>query len=267
MTAVAARENLVGRRVTVLSPHFDDVPLSLGQSLLDGALAEARVEVRVVFGRTNWTRLVHPTRERATPVGWWRRIEESVAARSFGYRWQAAGWEEVVLRWGTLDTSRLLDPALDLDRDPLVEEVADWIGAALDAEPDVLLAPAGIGSHVDHRIVALAATRARRHRTGTAHLSAVGFYEDRPYAAHVDASELERQLPPTPEPLVPVELSGPVRRSTQRRVRRCYPSQIDDYFERAMERDVAVGATERAWFVSSTVPPWLVAPAPPRLRP
>ena len=69
--------------MTIVSPHFDDVPLSLGQSLRDGALSRCDVRVRVAFGRTNWTNWVHPTASRATPIGWWRRLEESVAARRF----------------------------------------------------------------------------------------------------------------------------------------------------------------------------------------
>ncbi|MCZ7629358.1 MAG: hypothetical protein M5U19_09945 [Microthrixaceae bacterium] len=72
---------LAGRDVLVVSPHFDDVPLSLGQSLTDGELSRARrVRVRVVFGRTNWTTRLHPTRGRAPVVSAWRRVEELLAA-------------------------------------------------------------------------------------------------------------------------------------------------------------------------------------------
>ena len=46
----------------------------------------------------------------------------------------------------------------------------------------------------------------------------------------------------------PRDVSGPIRAATQRRVRRCYPSQIDPYFTRAMDRDLAAGAVERVWF-------------------
>ena len=73
-------------RVLVVSPHFDDAPLSLGQSLLDGALASCDVHVHVVFGRTNWTRWVHPTPGRAPLVSAWRRGEELLSSRVFGYR-------------------------------------------------------------------------------------------------------------------------------------------------------------------------------------
>ena len=148
------------RSVTIVSPHFDDVPLSLGQSLRDGALARTEVRVRVAFGRSNWTNWVHPTRSRATPISWWRRAEETVAARSFGYRWTAAGWEEALLRWGTAGGDRLLDQHADLSDEPLVREIADWMVSVAGSggdRPDLLLVPAGLGGHADHRIVALAA--------------------------------------------------------------------------------------------------------------
>ena len=132
--------------MTIVSPHFDDVPLSLGQSLRDGALSRCDVLVRVAFGRTNWTNWVHPTASRATPIGWWRRLEESVAARRFGYRWTAAGWEEALLRWGTLDHERLLDVHADLSADPLVAELASWLRAVAEPvgpdAPELLLVPA-----------------------------------------------------------------------------------------------------------------------------
>ena len=41
------------RRVVVLSPHPDDAPLSLGQSLLNGLLSQYPVTVVVLFGRTS----------------------------------------------------------------------------------------------------------------------------------------------------------------------------------------------------------------------
>jgi LmbE family N-acetylglucosaminyl deacetylase len=241
--------------VTVVSPHFDDVPLSLGQSLRDGALSRCDVRVRVVFGRTNWTNWMHPTAGRATAVGWWRRLEESVAAVSFGYRWTAAGWDEALLRWGTMDDERLLDPTADLTDEPLVGQIAGWLQRVVDAEhdrPGLLLVPAGLGGHVDHRIVAAAAVAARARLT-----IPVGFYEDRPYVAHLDEPAVAEQLGGLGIPLEAVPVSGPVTAATQRRVRRAYPSQIDEYFVAAMERDRGAGAVERVWFPVGTAPAWL----------
>lgn len=249
--------------MTIVSPHFDDVPLSLGQSLRDGALSRCDVRVRIVFGRSNWTTRFHPTPSRATPVSWWRRAEETVAARAFGYRFSVADWQEALLRWGTPGGDRLLDADADLSDEPLVAEVADWLRRLAiprgEPVPDLLLVPAGLGGHVDHRIVALAAASlADWSGTGGGDRAPLGFYEDRPYVAHLDQEAVAAQLAALGTELEARAVSGPVSAATQRRVRRCYPSQIDEYFIEAMERDLAAGAVERVWFPAGTVPPWLV---------
>ncbi len=259
--------------MTVVSPHFDDVPLSLGQSLLDGALSRCRVRVRVVFGRTNWTNWVHPTASRAAVISWWRRGEESLASRTFGYRYTAAGWPEALLRWGTAGGERLLDETADLSAEPLIGEIAEWLRAVAapgsppaapspgasesarashsSAAPELVLVPAGLGGHVDHRIVALAAASVAPSLP-----VALGFYEDRPYVAYLDDRTIRDQLAPLGLDLSPRDVSGPIRATTHRRVRRCYPSQIDPYFTRAMDRDLAAGAVERVWFPSGRAPGW-----------
>lgn len=243
------------RHVLVVSPHFDDVPLSLGQSLTDGALRACKVQVRVAFGRTNWTRWVHPTPGRARAVGLWRRAEEAAAAVRFRYRWRAESWAESLLRTGDLDPSSFLDPERDLSDDPLVDELARWLDRLLDpprgARPDLLLVPAGLGGHVDHRLVALAGLA-----VGDATTVPVGFYEDRPYVAYLDHAQLHQQLAFLGPRAEPVDVSGPITASTQRRVRRSYPSQIDDYFEESMARDRANGARERVWFTAKSRPEW-----------
>ena len=243
------------RAVLVVSPHFDDVPLSLGQSLTDGALRSCRVQVRVAFGRTNWTRWVHPTPRRAPLVGLWRRAEEAAAALRFGYRWRTGSWQESLLRTGELDPAIFLDARRDLSGDPLIDELASWLAELVapprGPRPELLLVPAGLGGHVDHRLLALAGVAVS---ASTATL--VGFYEDRPYVAYLDDAELHEQLSFLGGDPEPVHVSGPISAETQRRVRRCYPSQIDDYFEESMARDRRSGARERVWFPAGTRPDW-----------
>jgi LmbE family N-acetylglucosaminyl deacetylase len=243
----------VGHRVTIVSPHYDDVPLSLGQSLLDGALSRCDVQVRIVFGRSNWTTWVHPSPSRTRVVSAWRRVEERMAARRFRYRWSAADWPEALLRWGRLDAGQLLDPDADVSGEPLVAEVADWLrGLTRGGDPpELLLVPAGLGGHVDHRIVAVAAVGI------AAELDVpIGYYEDRPYTAHLGTTELRRQLDGLVPGLEPVQVSEPVRAATQAKVRRSYPSQMEDYFVAAMAADLQAGAVERVWFRPGTAPVW-----------
>jgi LmbE family N-acetylglucosaminyl deacetylase len=218
-------------------------------------LSRASVDVRVVFARTNWTRWVHPTPGRAPLVGLWRRAEETAASLCFGYRWSGESWSESMLRTGQLEASSYLDPDADLSTEPLVDTISQWLAGLVrpaGGPPDLLLVPAGLGGHVDHRILACAAGR----MLSTVAVP-VGFYEDRPYASHLDDAERFRQLAHLGADPEPVEFSGPVQASTHRLVRRCYPSQIDEYFVRAMELDLASGAPERVWFRTGWAPDWL----------
>lgn len=243
-------------RVTVLSPHFDDVPLSLGQSLRDGLLSRCRVQVRVVFGRSNWTSWVHPTPERAPYVSLWRRAEETASSLLFGYRWTAAGWEEALLRLGEQYSESLLDLEVEVRGDPLIVELAGWlrrvIESPIDGEPpDLVLVAAGLGGHVDHRLLALAAASL----VGTVDRP-IGFYEDRPYAAYLDPAARDAQLAPLGLSLEPLDVSGPMTRSTQMWARRCYPSQMAPFFEEAMDLDRAEASRERVWFPVGVRPDW-----------
>jgi LmbE family N-acetylglucosaminyl deacetylase len=241
-------------RVVVVSPHFDDVPLSLGESLRSGVLSRCRVEVRVAFARTDWTRWVHPSPARAPFVGALRRSEEFLASRCFGYRFRTGRWAEVVLRTGVLDPASFLDPGLDLSGEPLVEEIGAWLdhlcSGADSTRPALLLVPAGLGGHLDHRIVAAAAVGRRMPVP-------VGFYEDRPYASYLDDGARARQLAAVTAGLQRVEFSPPVRRATQRLARICYPSQIDHYFVDAMDRDLRDGVRESVWFPPGECPGWV----------
>ncbi len=56
-------------------------------------------------------------------------------------------------------------------------------------EADVMWAPAGLGRHLDHWIVAQAAADLVHAGVG-----GIGFYEDRPYCASLDDDETADQL-------------------------------------------------------------------------
>lgn len=231
----------VGRDVLVVSPHFDDVPLSLGQSLTNGELSRARrVRVRVVFGRTNWSTRVHPTRGRTPMVSAWRRGEELFAAARFGYTVRVQTLEEAILRNGSMDPMVYRSPA-PLEDHPLVDRVTAMI-RAWSGSADVVLLPAGLGHHVDHRIVAVAGVRAVR-----AGLGPIAFYEDRPYTAYMGDAEVAAGLAELGLDLEAQDVSGPIEEKTQRAVRRVYRSQMGAYFTNAQTRDRDAGRSERIW--------------------
>jgi LmbE family N-acetylglucosaminyl deacetylase len=230
-----------GNDVLVVSPHFDDVPLSLGQSLTDGDLSRARqVRVRVVFGRTNWTTKVHPTRGRAPLISAWRRGEELLAAAYFGYTVRVQALEEVILRSGSMDPVSFRGSET-LEDHPLVDRVTAMIRIWSDLA-DILLLPAGLGRHADHRIVAAAGARAVRAGLGT-----IAFYEDRPYTAYMDDADIAAELAELGLELEAQDVSGPIEEKTHRAVRRIYRSQMCAYFTDAQERDREAVRTERIW--------------------
>jgi len=246
-------------RVVLLSPHFDDVPLSLGQSLTDGVLSQHEVTVVVVFSRTNWTRWFHPTP--SGPRTWassrWRRLEEAVAGRRFGYRVVTLGLPEWMLRTGRSDLTSLLDPTADVAGDPVVDQILDRV-AGLVGTADAVAACAAIGHHVDHQVV-----REVGARLVDDGVPDVAFYEDRPYAALVPPPELDagvdwlaRRLD---RKVVSVPVSGPVGSRLHRRLRRTYPSQIDELFVTAMSTDEAAGAVERVLLPDGPAGIWPLA--------
>jgi LmbE family N-acetylglucosaminyl deacetylase len=226
--------------VTVVSPHFDDVPLSLGQSLRDGVLSTREVSVRVVFGRTNWSSRLHPTRRRAPLITAWRRAEEAVAARRFGYRVRCEAFEEAILRSGSLDPSGFRGET-DVSTDPLYDPVRGRL-QQWEAMTDELWVPAGLGRHVDHRIVAWAA--ADLVRSGA---TGVRFYEDRPYASYLGEEALSDELAELGLDLVPEDVSGPIAETTQKIVGSCYRSQMSSFFREAQRHDRESGRPERVW--------------------
>jgi hypothetical protein len=225
-------------RILVLSPHFDDAPLSLGQSLLDGSLARHQVTVGVVFGRTNWTQWFYPTPGRAPLVSAIRCGEEAVAAARFGFRLRVGGRREAILRTGDLSPDAILDPTFDPTTSgelPAVVELARrWAAAS-----EVVLAPAGLGHHVDHRLVTAAATQL------AAGGARVGFYEDRPYACSMGDDEIGDAVRAVDAALVALPVSPPIGAEKHRRL--WYPSQLDEFFHTAMRLDEELGRRERIW--------------------
>lgn len=228
-------------RVVVISPHFDDAPLSLGQSLLDGELSQREVLVVVVFSSSNWTIWFHPTPSRARVVSWIRRIEEAVAARRFGYRVRTLGFPELTLRAGATDSATMFDRTVDVAAEAFVPELRSAVLGLLEPGDDVWFC-AGMGDHVDHRIVAEVGRQIREGgREG------VGFYEDRPYVSTMDDAQREEVIARAGTGLEPRDVSGPVTEGLHRRLRSTYRSQIHDVFDAAMAADRDTGAHERVW--------------------
>jgi LmbE family N-acetylglucosaminyl deacetylase len=233
-------------RVLIVSPHFDDAPLSLGQSMIDGALSPHRVTVGIVFGRTSWVRWFHPTRSRAPVVGAIRRAEELHAAARFRYRVRIAGFEEAMLRLDTTDAADYLDHDFDAAASPLLPAVLQvidrWSG-----EADQVVFPLGVGGHVDHLLCATAGRSLWERGTP------VAFYEERPYRAYVDDDAVAALASRLDLGLERRDASGDITSTKRRRL--FYPSQFDALFEDAVAIDQAEGRREHVWVPAGAVWP------------
>ncbi|MEZ5320863.1 MAG: NADPH-dependent FMN reductase [Microthrixaceae bacterium] len=208
-------------RVLVVSPHFDDAPLSLGQSMLDGALRDSAITVGIVFSRSNWTRWIHPRRSRTPAVSAIRRVEETVNARRFGYRVRTAGFEEAVLRSGDADPRRLLDPGVDPRASPYLRPITDRLRCWAE-RVDVVVAPLGIGDHVDHRLCSAACSDLAGDGVE------VVWYEDRPYSTWCTPEAVASRAHELDDTLVRRAAGTPIGPAKRRLV--FYPSQLDEGF-------------------------------------
>lgn len=149
----------------VLAPHPDDAAFSCGAAILRAGAAGRNVLVVTLFS------------------GGWsddaRVEEERRASRALGCDAFLAGLPDAPFR-GTSHRSLsgiVLGWDEAADGRALASATALLSGVLLAARPARLLAPLGVGRHVDHRISFLAAI-ASSTETGIP----VAFYEDRPYA-------------------------------------------------------------------------------------
>ena len=173
--------------VLAVSPHLDDAVLSAGATL--GALAAAGVPVVVctVFAGdpagplTDAARRFHGECGLGTdPVGR-RRDEDHAAAAALGLVVRHLSFPDAVYRriggrplcW----RPRALFRAEPADEPDLLSAVATALRAVLDqVRPALVLTCAGVGGHVDHRIVrSLVPDCARRRHVP------IGLWADQPY--------------------------------------------------------------------------------------
>ena len=204
-------------KVVAVSPHLDDAAFSVGGTL--AALVDAGHDVTVVtcFTRsvldpTGFALACQTDKGIAAGVDYMalRRDEDSQAMRVLGVAYARLALPEAPHRG--YDSPAALFAGVR-DDDPL-----DLLPHLRDLDADVLLAPQGLGAHVDHLQVVRA-------------VAALG----RPTAWWRDAPYVLRQpdAPPSPDlpvDLVPLRLPGdPVRRE---RACACYDSQLPFQFGR-----------------------------------
>jgi LmbE family N-acetylglucosaminyl deacetylase len=176
-------EALARRRVTVISPHLDDGVLSCGALLA----ACANATVVTVFNGSPELPLSAGAEEFHYKCGLGadavlaREEEDDLALKTVGAASVRLGIPEALYRRDESGDHRYPEDkdisAARLDAESaLVAEVADRLRDETDIrEADLVLAPLGIGGHIDHRITAAAVKRLGREP------ETVLWFEDVPY--------------------------------------------------------------------------------------
>ena len=223
------------QRHLFLSPHYDDVPLSAGATVRLLADRSLTPETLVVFGSepdrarplSEFARAMH---ERwgltANEVIARRQAEEGAAAAVLGARTRVLPFRDAIYRGNFY----LSDD--DLFGSPATEEATlpAAIAASLDLvdSPDAttrIYAPLGVGKHVDHQIVHLAAQELATRGWD------VWFYEDIPYALKPMAletrlAEIRSTARLEPVAIVPANSTWDQKLDAILR----YPSQLETVF-------------------------------------
>jgi LmbE family N-acetylglucosaminyl deacetylase len=179
--------------LVVLSPHPDDAVLALGGLLTHNPRLGHRPVIVTVFAGTppNDTSPIAHRLYSDNPhihdIAGVRRREDLAAGRLLHVDVRQLPHLDALFRT-TPDGAPLytdlnhIFSAPDAEVEQAAERLAhDWLDADLLPNPADVLAPLGIGGHVDHRIVRRAAELA--HDKAGAATRRLHYYEDQPYAA------------------------------------------------------------------------------------
>jgi LmbE family N-acetylglucosaminyl deacetylase len=226
-------------RLFAIAPHPDDVALSIGGlvRLVDPGL---RMTVLTIFGRSAAAPGLPEERRTVDRVTAVRAAEDAAYCSALGVRLIALGWSDCAVRGYPREawtgSVRRGDPAPPALRRGLAEALAD--------SPDLVLAPLGIGEHVDHLVVRDAVLAL----AGCTTL----LYEDLPYAGE---TRVAPSIPPSIDSrsLVPakIEVSGVIDKKIEDLTH--YPSQVRAVDVNAVMRHgsrIGAGAgryAERLW--------------------
>lgn len=179
--------------VMLLSPHCDDVPLSLGAALQNRLFGSNPI-VAVVFSASRYTKeqILTASVKEVTAL---RMSEELQASERAGYRANFLGFGEPFVRAGFSSFADIFNLSREEDDDLTQPGVRTAIQNLLATQSGGLtVAPLACGGHIDHRIV----NHSVVSLSDSGNRLQIGFYEDLPYAAFLSESEILGRIPQIP---------------------------------------------------------------------
>ena len=234
-------------KILMLSPHCDDIPLSLGASLLAREWG-AEVHAVVIFSTSRYTLRNGWNNDTATATAI-RNDEERRAAAQAGYSVEFLGFPEPGVRPGYAQITDIFHRTRPFERDPIWASVRARLLDLLTEFEGVVVSPLGAGHHIDHRMVAACFLEA----AASGRFVPV-YYEDLPYAARFSSRDIRRLVPPEigGRSLAPRLLHGG-RLADKVRLLRAYESQLseDDYASVADHWECR-GRAELVWWPEQT---------------
>lgn len=261
-------------QITVLSPHRDDATFSLGLAL--SLWSAASVKLRVLNFFTQSTYAPHSSAETAEEISALREEEDKNAIASIHPQIEVCslGLLDAPLRL-RIPLSQIMQPEsakqISLEEfQELSRKIKEYCAGSL------LIAPLGLGNHVDHLAVHYAAIQSCRPE----HLA---FYEDLPYATWTSPEDLQSRIEfagdKTGVPLEPFIVQMPDAVTRKRQIASFYRSQITAEEAHAIAQfSQSYGSGERLWLPVrgeawnvirrlATEPPQTANPGPPTQPP
>ena len=174
--------------ILLFSPHSDDIAYSIGGTIAKLIQRKIRNKTMVsVFTKSKYGPGLRTTS--AQYVSNIRKREDKRFARSLQLARIDLNFPEPTLRGYTDD--KAIFRVGSSDKDPITQKVEGEICrvAKKFGEETILVAPLGLGNHIDHLIVRDACLRASQK-----HSLNINFYEDLPYAAYLSLNEIVKVI-------------------------------------------------------------------------
>lgn len=180
--SLLSQESLMRKRILLLSPHSDDIAYSIGGTVARISRC-SHMRLITIFSYSGWALPDTLCRRSADAISEEREREDREYCTRRLIDYSSLSYPDSFVM-GYDEEAELSISATD---DPRTEQVVSFIRHAVAGwMPQIVLAPCGLGGHVDHQIVRVAAD-ALRH-------SEVFYYEDVPYCSSLPLPELEKQL-------------------------------------------------------------------------